>query len=42
MSRENVDVARRAFELFNARDLADFFQLFHSELTYRNREDEPD
>jgi ketosteroid isomerase-like protein len=42
MSKENVEVVRRAFELYNARDLAGFFRLFHPELTYRNREDEPD
>lgn len=42
MSRENVELARRAFDLFNKRDLGAFFDSFHPELTYRNREDEPD
>ena len=42
MSQENVEIAQRAFEHFNAGDLPAFFALFHSELTYRNREDEPD
>jgi ketosteroid isomerase-like protein len=39
---QNVEIVRRAFDLFNARDMAAYFQLFHPELTYRNREDEPD
>lgn len=42
MSRENMELARRAFDLFNKRDLAAFFDSFDPELTYRNREDEPD
>ncbi len=42
MSRENVEVVQRAFELYNPRDLAPFVQLFPPDLTYRNREDEPD
>jgi ketosteroid isomerase-like protein len=42
VSRENVEVVRRAFDLYNARDFVAFFQLFHPDLTYRNREDEPD
>jgi ketosteroid isomerase-like protein len=42
MSRENVDVVRRLFDLFNQGDLAAFFRLFHPELTYHDREDEPD
>jgi ketosteroid isomerase-like protein len=42
MSRENVEVAQRAFYLFNARDLAAFFELFDPDLTYHDREDEPD
>jgi ketosteroid isomerase-like protein len=42
MSRENVELVRRAFDLFNKRDLAAFFDSFHPELTYRSREDEPD
>ena len=42
MSQENVEIVRRAFELFNAGDLPAFFELFDPELTYRNREDEPD
>ena len=42
MSQENVEIVQRAFELFNAGDLPAFFELFDPELTYRNREDEPD
>jgi ketosteroid isomerase-like protein len=42
MSRENVDLARRAFDAFNRRDFPAFFERFHPGLTYRNREDEPD
>ena len=42
MSRENVELARRAFDAFNRRDFAAYFELFHPELTYRNREEEPD
>lgn len=42
MSQENVEVVQRAFEHFNAGDLPAFFELFDPELTYRNREDEPD
>ncbi len=37
-----MEVVRRAFERYDARDLPPFFELFHPELTYRNREDEPD
>jgi ketosteroid isomerase-like protein len=33
---------REVFDAFNRRDLAGFFQFFHPQLTYRNREDEPD
>ena len=42
MSQENVEIVRRAFALFNARDLSAFFDLFGSDLLYRNRTDEPD
>lgn len=42
ISSQNVEIVRRAIDLFNARDMAAYFQLFHPELTYRNREDEPD
>ena len=42
MSQENVELAQRAFDTFNRRDFSAYFQLFHPELTYRNREDEPD
>jgi ketosteroid isomerase-like protein len=42
MSREDVERARRVFDLFNERDLAAFFDSFHPDVTYRNREDEPD
>ena len=42
MSRENVELMRDVFDAFNRRDLTGFFQRFHPELTYRNREDEPD
>jgi ketosteroid isomerase-like protein len=42
MSQENVELARRGYELFNARDLTAFFDVFDSDLVYRNRTDEPD
>jgi ketosteroid isomerase-like protein len=42
MSQENVELARRGYELFNARDLSAFFDVFDSKLVYRNRTDEPD
>jgi ketosteroid isomerase-like protein len=42
MSKENVELAHRPFDAFNRRDFPAFFELFHPELTYRNREDEPD
>jgi ketosteroid isomerase-like protein len=42
MSQETVELARRAYELFNARDLPAFFDVFDSTLVYRNRTDEPD
>ncbi len=42
MSQENVEIVRRAFERFNAGDFPGFFVLFDPELTYRNRDDEPD
>jgi ketosteroid isomerase-like protein len=42
MSQENVELTRRVYELFDARDLSGLFDLFHSEVIYRNREDEPD
>ena len=42
MSRENVELARRAFDAYNRRDFPAFFALCDPELTYRNREDEPD
>ena len=41
MSQENVELARRGYELFNARDLSAFFDLFDSKFVYRNRTDEP-
>jgi len=37
-----VELARRGYELFNARDLSAFFALFDSTFVYRNRTDEPD
>jgi ketosteroid isomerase-like protein len=42
MSQENVELVRRANELFNAGDPPAFFELFDSELIYRTRTDEPD
>ena len=42
MSLENVELARRAFDAYNRRDFPAYFELCHPELTYRNREDEPD
>jgi ketosteroid isomerase-like protein len=42
ISSQNVEIVRRSIDLFNARDMAAYFQLFHPEVTYRNREDEPD
>ncbi len=42
MSRENVELVQRGFDAYNRRDFPAFFELFHPELTYRNREDEPD
>jgi len=42
MSQENVEIVRRVFEHFNAGDLPAFFELFDPDVTYRNREDEPD
>ena len=42
MSKENVELTRMVFDLFNAGDFPAYFQRFHPELTYRNREDEPD
>jgi ketosteroid isomerase-like protein len=42
MSRGNVELMRELFDAYNRRDLAGFFQRFHPQLTYRNREDEPD
>ena len=42
MSQENVELARRGYERFNARDLTAFFDVFDSDLVYRNRTDEPD
>lgn len=42
MSQANVELTRRAFELFNAREFPAFFEQFDSNVVYRNREDEPD
>jgi ketosteroid isomerase-like protein len=42
MSQENVELVQRAYELFVARDLPAFFDLFDPTLTYANRADEPD
>ena len=42
MSLENVELGRQVFDAYNRRDFPAFFALFHPELTYRNREDEPD
>jgi ketosteroid isomerase-like protein len=44
MSRENVEIARAAFEAWNAGevDLASVFAYFHPELVYHPRADEPD
>ena len=42
MSQENVEVARAAFEAWNAGELQDVLSHFHPELVYHPRADEPD
>ena len=42
MSRENVELVRAAFEAWNARPGEPDFALFHPELVYHPRADEPD
>ena len=42
MSQENVDIARAAFEAWNAGELQDVPSYFHPELVYHPRADEPD
>jgi len=42
MSQENVENARAAFAAWNAGDMEALFALFHPELVYHPRADEPD
>jgi ketosteroid isomerase-like protein len=42
MSQENVEIARAAFEAWNAGELQDVLSHFHPELVYHPRADEPD
>jgi ketosteroid isomerase-like protein len=42
MSQENVEIARAAFEAWNAGELQDVLSRFHPELVYHPRADEPD
>ena len=42
MSQENVEIVRAAFEAWNARPGEPDFALFHPELVYHPRADEPD
>ena len=42
MSQENVEVARAAFAAWNAGDLDTVFALYHPEIVYHPRVDEPD
>jgi ketosteroid isomerase-like protein len=42
MSQENVEIARAAFEAWNAGELQDVLCHFHPELVYHPRADEPD
>ncbi len=42
MSQANVELTRRAFELFNAGEFPAYFEQFDSNMVYRNRGDEPD
>jgi ketosteroid isomerase-like protein len=42
MSQENVEIMQAVFETWNAGDMSSFFELFHPDVIYRNREDEPD
>jgi ketosteroid isomerase-like protein len=42
MSQENVDRTRAAFAAWNAGDMDAVFALFHPELVYHPRADEPD
>ena len=42
MSQENVEIARAAFEAWNAGELQDVLSYFHPELVYHPRADEPD
>ena len=42
MSQENVEIARAAFEAWNAGELHDVLSYFHPELVYHPRADEPD
>jgi ketosteroid isomerase-like protein len=42
VSQENVEIARAAFEAWNAGELADALSRFHPEIVYHPRADEPD
>ena len=42
MSQENVDLSRRLFELFNERELEDFWSLIDEDVEWHSRVDEPD
>jgi ketosteroid isomerase-like protein len=42
MSQENMEIARAAFEAWNAGELQDVLSRFHPELVYHPRADEPD
>jgi ketosteroid isomerase-like protein len=42
MSEENVNIIRRGAALLDARELSAFYELFHANVVYRNRADEPE
>ena len=42
MSQENVEIARAAFEAWNAGELQDALSRFHPQIVYHPRADEPD
>src|SRR2546425_1077684 len=42
MSQENVEIMRTAFDAWNAGDMDAVFALYHPELVYHPRADEPD
>jgi ketosteroid isomerase-like protein len=42
MTQENVEIARAAFEAWNAGELQDVPSYFHPQLVYHPRADEPD